>query len=308
MAGVSPPDASIVKNLRGVKPTKSARCRGHFIAYQAVAAGTVQDRVLNMSRLVPPITPRPALAGRGGWSSRLRTAWSVVACSGCLLFTAPGQTQTADPAIDAWTQQTADWIRQQVETGHHGSQGLRPEVEVGQLDSRLRLAPCQRVEPYLPTGTRLWGRTRIGLRCLEGPVAWNVFLPITVRAWGPAWTVRQPVAAGSVITEADLEQTEIDWAESVSPVLFQQSDWLGREAARHLVPGQVLRQGMVRAPQVFTAGTQVRVLIRGEGFSLSATGSALSHGHLGQTARIRMPNRKVLTGTVIDAETVEMSL
>lgn len=287
---------------------KSAPWGGHFIAYQAVAAGTVQIRVHTMSRLVPPITPCAPLIRRGGWAARLCKAGSLVVCSGLLAFATPGQTQTVDPAVDAWTQQTADWIRQQVESGHNGSQGLRPEVEVGQLDSRLRLAPCQQVEPYLPTGTRLWGRTRIGLRCLQGPVAWNVFLPITVRAWGPAWTVRQPVAAGSVITEADLEQTEIDWAESVSPVLFQQSDWLGREAARHLMPGQVLRQGMVRAPQVFTAGTQVRVLIRGEGFSLSATGSALSHGHLGQTARIRMPNRKVLTGTVIDAETVEMSL
>ena len=31
------------------------------------------------------------------------------------------------------------------------------EVSVGTLDSRLRLAPCSRVEPYLPAGSRLWG-------------------------------------------------------------------------------------------------------------------------------------------------------
>ena len=65
---------------------------------------------------------------------------------------------------------------------------------------------------------------------------------------------------------------------------------------------------MVRPPQMFTAGTQVKVLIRGQGFQLAASGSALSHGHLGQPARVRMPNRKVLTGTVLDAETVEINL
>ena len=44
---------------------------------------------------------------------------------------------------------------------------LRMEVQMGQLDSRLRLAACARVEPYLPAGSRLWGRTRLGLRCLR---------------------------------------------------------------------------------------------------------------------------------------------
>lgn len=227
------------------------------------------------------------------------------------VFATQVQAQTpaaTEQAVAAWTRQSQAWIEQQLGTSTDPSTGLRPEIEIGALDSRLRLAPCQQVEPYLPTGTRLWGRTRIGIRCLQGPVPWNVFLPVTVRAWGPAWTVRQPVSAGTVLTENDLELTEIDWAESVTPVLFRASDWQGLEATRHLVPGQVLRQGMVRSPQLFSAGSTVRVLIRGPGFQLTATGSALSHGHQGQTARIRMPNRKVLTGTVLDAETVEITL
>ena len=37
----------------------------------------------------------------------------------------------------------------------------RIEVEVGTLDPRLKLAPCERIEPYLPTGTRLWGKGHI---------------------------------------------------------------------------------------------------------------------------------------------------
>ena len=52
---------------------------------------------------------------------------------------------------------------------------LRMEVQMGQLDSRLRLAACAKVEPYLPAGSRLWGRTRLGLRCVQGSVPWNVF-------------------------------------------------------------------------------------------------------------------------------------
>src|SRR5438309_6257337 len=54
--------------------------------------------------------------------------------------------------------------------------GARIEVVVGQLDPRLRLAPCERIEPYLPPGVRLWGKSHIGLRCKEGRTAWNVYL------------------------------------------------------------------------------------------------------------------------------------
>jgi flagellar basal body P-ring formation protein FlgA len=228
-----------------------------------------------------------------------------------MALTATAQTMpqaAQDRALAVWSEQAREWIGQQMAQGDTGALPLRPEVTIGALDSRLRLAPCARVEPYLPTGTRLWGRSRIGLRCIEGPSAWNVFLPITVKAWGPAWVLRQPVAQGAPITQEDLEPTEIDWTESSTPVLARMEDWLGFEAARTLMPGQVLRQGMVRAPQVFSAGTPVKVVVRGKGFALSATGSALTHGQIGQTARVRMPNRKVLSGIVRDADTVEIAL
>jgi flagellar basal body P-ring formation protein FlgA len=56
------------------------------------------------------------------------------------------------------------WVDQNLGASENTAAMLRPEIEVGALDTRLRLAPCQQVEPYLPRGSRLWGRTRIGLR------------------------------------------------------------------------------------------------------------------------------------------------
>ncbi len=82
-----------------------------------------------------------------------------------------------------------------------GAAPLRAEVVVGSLDTRLRLAPCQKVEPHLPAGTRLWGRSRIGLRCVDGPTRWNVFVPVTVKAWGPAWVLKKAVASGATLTQ-----------------------------------------------------------------------------------------------------------
>lgn len=219
--------------------------------------------------------------------------------------------QASAAALSAWTAQAQQWIQQEMAQAPGATAAalpLRPEIEVGALDSRLRLAPCQRVEPYLPLGTRLWGRSRIGLRCTSGPTKWNVFLPVTVKVWGPAWVIRQPLVPGTTLTQDHAELVEVDWAESLTPVIARAEDWLGNDATRPLMPGQVLRQGMVRTPQVFAAGSQVRVRIQGQGFTLSANGEALNHGHVGQTARVRLPNRRVLSGTVTDADTVDIGL
>ncbi len=185
---------------------------------------------------------------------------------------------------------------------------LRMAVEVGALDSRLKLAPCERVEPYLPPGTQLWGKTRLGLRCTQGAVRWNVFLPITIKAFGPAWVIKGQVASGALLTQADAMQMEVDWAESRSAVVANLDDWVGQTTTRVLTTGQTLRQDMVKASQVFPSGAQVRVVARGAGFEISSSAQAISGGVMGQTVRVRMDNGRVISGLVVDSQTVRVAM
>ena len=135
------------------------------------------------------------------------------------------------------------WVESALPAVVESSTGaLRMEVLIGELDTRLRLAPCQRIEPYVPAGMRLWGNSRLGLRCLEGPVRWNVFLPVTVKAWGQAWLLKHPVSTGATVTAADVVRGEADWAAQPSPVVLDLAQWAGQSAAMPLSAGQPLRQ------------------------------------------------------------------
>lgn len=203
---------------------------------------------------------------------------------------------------------TQSWIDSSLRTGAAAELPLRMEVEVGELDPRLRLAPCARIEPYLPTGSRLWGRTRLGLRCAEGPTRWNVFLPVTVKAFGPAWVLTGNVSTGAVLAEGDAMQAEVDWAADHTSVLADPALWLGQVAARPLQAGQPLRQAMVRAPKLFQAGAQVRVSAQGAGYAVMAGGQALSAGSSGQTVRVRMDNGKIVSGVVNENGTISVNL
>ncbi len=219
---------------------------------------------------------------------------------------APGADVTAD--LGGITQRWLDDALQRNQMSGGGALPLRMEVSVGQLDSRLRLAPCARVEPYLPAGSRLWGRTRLGLRCVEGPTAWNVFLPVTVKAYGPAWVLTGNVASGAVLTEADATQAEVDWAAETTAIVANPENWVGQVASRQLMAGQALRQHMVKAPTLFRAGSPVRVVAQGRGYSVTSAGQAVTNGSVGETVRVRMDNGKIIAGIVANDGTVEVAL
>jgi flagella basal body P-ring formation protein FlgA len=185
---------------------------------------------------------------------------------------------------------------------------LRIVLVMGELDSRLRLAPCTRVEPYLPVGVRLWGKSRIGLRCLEGRTRWNIFLPITVHAYGPAWVVKSNISAGAVLSEDDAMEAEVDWSESPSPIVSKSSQWVGAMATTALSTGQALRQMFIKPAQVFQAGATVRVLAQGPGFTITSDGQAMSAGVVGQLTQVKMENGRILSGVVVYSRTVRLSL
>ncbi|MDQ2733740.1 MAG: flagellar basal body P-ring formation chaperone FlgA [Pseudomonadota bacterium] len=209
------------------------------------------------------------------------------------------------PALDA---SLLDNVRSIALGGTTATGARRVEVVLGQLDPRLRLAPCQRIEPYLPVGVRLWGKARIGLRCKEGATAWNVYLPITVKVYGLAVVMPAGAAAGTVVTAADLAEAEVDLAEEFSPAIVDPKLAEGRLLAQTIRPGQTLRQSELKARQYFAAGETVRVIASGNGFALESEGQALNNGIEGQPARIRTESGRIVTGLPSGDRRVEVGL
>lgn len=186
--------------------------------------------------------------------------------------------------------------------------GVRVEVETGRLDPRLKLAPCDKVETYLPPGFTAWGKTRVGLRCVQGPVRWNVYLPITVKVYGPALVAATALPAGSVLTAADLSEAEIDLAADRQAAVTVPAEAIGRSLTRAVVPGQSLRQNDLRAREWFAAGETVRLVAVGPGFTVHGEGQAITAGLDGSPVRVRTEAGRIVSGTAVGERTVELRL
>jgi len=234
-----------------------------------------------------------------------RLAWGLLVVCGLLVAALPANAEEPAPALAAGL---VDQVRSLALDKAAAPAAARVEVVVGQLDPRLHLAPCERIEPYLPANVRLWGKSRIGLRCTQGRTAWNVYLPIVVKVWGRALVVPGGAAAGSVLVEGDLEEAEVDLAEEFTAVFFDRKLVVGRTLAQALRPGQAVRQAHIKSRQWFAAGETVKVVAVGDGFALEGVGQALTNGIEGQPAKVRTENGRVVTGIPTADRRLELTL
>lgn len=188
-----------------------------------------------------------------------------------------------------------------------GSNKARVEIEVGRLDPRLRLAPCERIEPHLPSATQLWGRSRIGLRCTVGASKWNVFLPITVKVFGRALVARAPLAAGATLAAADLVEAEVDLAAAPGVALADAARLPGRTLARALAAGDTLRDVHLKPHRWFAAGEPVRIVAVGSGWQVAGDGVALSPGLDGHSVRVRTESGRIVSGRATAPRRIEVA-
>lgn len=205
------------------------------------------------------------------------------------------------------------WLQQVERLAEQAAQAALPPqgrvaIELGEPDPRLRLAPCARTEAFLPAGTRLWGRSRLGLRCVQGPVKWSISLPLQVRVFAPAWVAAQPLPAGGVLQAEQLRREVVELSASSSPAWLDADAPLGRELARPLQPGEALRQQHLKPRQWFAAGDTVRLRLAGDGFAVRAEAQALSPGLEGQSSRLRLENGRILQAWPVAERQAEVQL
>jgi flagella basal body P-ring formation protein FlgA len=217
---------------------------------------------------------------------------------------APAQVALAVPAPAAAAVDPERILRIYLDRETSGLPG-RVEVSIGQVDERLKLAPCADTEPFIPTGARLWGRSMLGVRCKAG-ATWSVLVPVHVRVFAPVLVAAQGLQMGQPVTESDLRMEEIDLTRE-APGLMTDPTQLGDSVlARPVLAGQPIRRDQLRPRPVIAQGDSVKLVYRGPGFSVSGSGRALNAAAAGQQVRVQTESGRNLSGTARAGRIVEM--
>ena len=187
------------------------------------------------------------------------------------------------------------------------TQGLPGKVSItmGKLDT-ARLPPCTAHEAFSPSGSRLSGKTHVGVRCL-GPNIWSVLVPVSIAVTGNYVTTARPLVAGQIVQGGDLNTISGDLSQLPSGVVTDPSSAVGKTLRNSLGAGQPLRSDQLLAPLVIRQGQSVRVTSTGPSFSVSAEGTALNNAAEGQLAQIRMSSGQTISGKAKADGSVEIS-
>lgn len=192
------------------------------------------------------------------------------------------------------------YVRQQ-------TQGIPGKIQIsmGKLDVS-RLPPCTVHEAFSPSGTRLNGKTHVGVRCL-GPNIWSVLVPVQIAITGNYLTTTRPLVAGQTITAGDIAIALGDLSSLPTGVVSEPQAAIGKTLRNSLGAGQPLRSDQLLAPLVIRQGQTVRVISTGPGFAVSSEGKAINNAAEGQLAQIRMASGQTVSGIAKADGSVEIS-
>ena len=169
------------------------------------------------------------------------------------------------------------------------------------------LAPCSTLEPFMPPGARLWGRTTVGVRC-TGERPWTLYLQARVSLQATYYLAARAMVPGEVLSAADLTARDGDITSMPQAIVTDPSQAIGAVTLSRIVAGLPLRTDMLRGASSVAIGSSVHVVTSGAGFSISAEGSAMNNAAPGQQVRVKTAGGQIITGIVKDSSTVEVQL
>ncbi|MFM0073218.1 flagellar basal body P-ring formation chaperone FlgA [Paraburkholderia sediminicola] len=188
------------------------------------------------------------------------------------------------------------------------SAGLPGKVEITVAPAFPRgLAACTMLEPFMPSGARLWGRMTVGVRC-AGERPWTIYLQARISLRATYYLAARAMAPGEVFTAADLVARDGDLTGLPQAIVTDPSQAVGSVSLVRIAGGMPLRRDMLKSASSVSIGQTVRVVAAGDGFAISAEGSAMNNASPGQQVRVKTANGQIISGIVKDGSTVEIQL
>jgi flagella basal body P-ring formation protein FlgA len=224
-----------------------------------------------------------------------------------LLPAPPCLAQTGGPAAPA--RQNVNALRSVAEqfllTQTAGLPG-EVSVKVGAVDPRTALAHCPAPEAFLQPGARAWGKTTVGVRC-TAPSAWTIYIQAQVNVKAEYVAAAVPLAQGQAVEQGQLMLVRGDIATMPNGIITDMAQAVGRTPTVSLAAGTPLRLDTLRSKPVVQQNQAVRLVLNGNGFSVSAEGRAIGTAGEGQVVQVRTPSGAVVSGTAKAGGMVEVA-
>ena len=179
-------------------------------------------------------------------------------------------------------------------------------VNVGKIDQRMNLAAGPAPEAFQQPGARAWGKTTVGVRC-AAPATWTVYIQAQVSVVSEYVAAAVPLMQGKEIDKSQLAIVKGDIAALPNGVVTDIEQAIGRTSTVSLASGAPLRLDLLRSKPVVQQNQAVRLVLTGNGFSVSSEGRAIGTAGEGQVVQVRTASGTMVSGTAKAGGLVEVA-
>jgi flagellar basal body P-ring formation protein FlgA len=232
-------------------------------------------------------------------TSKIRRAAALLAlsvASGAQAFDAP-------QSLDAIRRVASEFVKSQIP-----GEPNTIEISVGNLDERLRLAPCgQPLQASLPVGAAFRERTTVAVTC-PAATRWTVYVPVSISTNVSALVLRHAAVRGARIRVEDVEVQTRKVPGTSASYLTNVSELTNRALRRPLPAGSVLTADAFEEMALVKRGQQVTLLAALGGIEVRATGLALADARAASRVRVQnMSSQRVVEGVVESANVIRVT-
>ena len=164
-------------------------------------------------------------------------------------------------------------------------------ITIGYTNNIPKLS-CDTPTLSLLNKNKPWGNMTIGVQCDNK----KSFIQIYVAVSGHYLIAKQPITAGSVITE-DLIDLKSGWLDKMpSSVILNKSDVLNHIATRNINQNETIKMAMLQKNWLVKAGQIVKVIIDDEDYQITTNGKSLNNAILDDKISIKLNSGNIIEG------------
>lgn len=168
-------------------------------------------------------------------------------------------------------------------------------IAIGPIDPRLSLTTCAALEPFIPRGSKVWGKTTVGVKC-TAPEPWTIYVQANITVVANYIVTTKPLLQGQIIDADGLAVLQGDLTLLPPGIITAAAQAVGKSSSVSIPAGTPLRQDSLRSQPAVQQGQVVRLVSAGTGFQISSEGRALNTASEGQPAQARTQSGQLING------------
>lgn len=182
--------------------------------------------------------------------------------------------------------------------------GASGEVEVGTIDSRLRLAPCSNIKVDVPPANAAMMTAKVSC---DTP-SWTIYVPVRLHLWVDAIVAATNLPPNTKLTSAELTHGKVDAFAANAGVMTDIHQVAGKILRVGLVAGSPVSSAQLDLPIAVHRGQKVMLTLTDPEMTIKATALALEDGRVGDSISVQnTESQKTLRATVARDGGVEIN-